>query len=129
MPSPRIVKESAVTHSRIRRRSTAFPLVAVVLLLGLAGWYVFSGRGAGLLPQSSWRPWHEKRVDDWSVRVRVNSWSEAAEAYVHMGKAEGFTIKAYGTPASATTVMDSTRFTLTPGGEVTGQRPEGRGAR
>ncbi|QHC23340.1 hypothetical protein [Streptomyces sp. GS7] len=110
--------------SRIRRRSTAFWLAAVVLLLGLASWYVFSGRGAGLLPQSSWGPWREKRVDDWSVWVRVNAWSDAAEADVHMGKAEGFTMKAYGTPARATTDMDGTRFTLTPGGEVTGQRSD-----
>ncbi|MEU5534449.1 hypothetical protein [Streptomyces sp. NPDC020362] len=109
--------------SRIRRRPTVSrPVaVAVVVLLALAGWYVFSGRGAGLLPQGSWGPWREKRVNNWSVRIRVNSWSDAAEAYVHMGKAEDFTMKAYGTSAVATTVMDQTRFTLTPGGEVTGQ--------
>ncbi|MYT31257.1 MULTISPECIES: hypothetical protein [unclassified Streptomyces] len=99
--------------------------MAVVLLLGLAGWYAFSGRGAGLLPEGSWGPWREKQqVEGWSVRVRVNSWSEAAEAYVHMGKAEDFTMKAYGMPASATTLMDPTRFALTPDGEVTGQRLE-----
>ncbi|MFI9723108.1 hypothetical protein ACIHFE_26220 [Streptomyces sp. NPDC052396] len=106
--------------SRLRRPSLALPLVAVLVLLGLAGWYVLSGRGAGYLPQSSWGPWQEKRdKEGWSVWVRVNSWSDAAEADVHMGKAEGFTIKAYGKAARATTVMDGTRFTLTPGGRVT----------
>ncbi|KUM92573.1 hypothetical protein AQI88_30835 [Streptomyces cellostaticus] len=103
--------------------------VAVVVLLGLAGWYVFSGRGAGLLPQDSWGPWREKRVKDWSVLIRVNSWSDAAEAEMHMGKAEDFTMKAYGRPSTATAVMDGTRFTLTPGGEVTGQRSQEHGAR
>ncbi|MFD7105466.1 hypothetical protein [Streptomyces celluloflavus] len=114
---------------RVLRRSVALPLVTVVILLGLAVWYVFSGYGAGLLPQSSWGPWREKSVDNWAVRVRVNSWSDAAEAYVHMGKAEDFTMEAYGTSADATTVMDGTRFTLAPGGEVTGQQPKKEGAK
>ncbi|MEU9991431.1 hypothetical protein AB0E10_32435 [Streptomyces sp. NPDC048045] len=77
-------------------------------------------RGAAAAEQLG--PWREKRVNDWSVWIRVNSWSDAAEADVHMGRAEGFTMKAYGAPATATTSMDGTRFTLTPGGEVTGQR-------
>ncbi|MET9149108.1 MULTISPECIES: hypothetical protein [unclassified Streptomyces] len=112
--------------SRVRRRSAASALVAAVILLGLAGCYVFSGRGAGLLPQASWGPWREKpQVNHWGVWVRVNSWSNAAEASVHMGKAEDFTMKAYGTRAGAVTVMDGTRFTLTPDGRLTGQWPQG----
>ncbi|MER0447501.1 hypothetical protein ABZ734_10245 [Streptomyces sp. NPDC006660] len=108
--------------SRIGRRPSAFALAVAVLLLGLASWYVFSGRGAGLLPQSSWGPWREKpQVNQWGVRVRVNSWGNAAEAYVHMGKAEDFTLKAYGTRASATTEMDGTRIALTPDGRIIGQ--------
>ncbi|GAA3154777.1 hypothetical protein GCM10010521_48270 [Streptomyces rameus] len=107
---------------RSRRRSTAFALIASVTLFGLASWYVFSGRGAGLLPQSSWGSWRERpQVNDWGVQVRVNSWSNAAEAYVYMGKAESFTMKAYGTRGSASTDMDGTRFTLTPDGKITGQ--------
>lgn len=110
--------------SRIRRRSPALKLVAAAIMLGLAGWYVFSGRGTGLLPPGSWGPWREKaQVNHWGVQVRVNSWSNAAEAHVYMGKAEDFTMKAYGTRVSATTVMDGTRLTLTPDGEITGQWP------
>ncbi|MFK8908393.1 hypothetical protein [Streptomyces sp. YS-3] len=116
--------------SRIRRRLIASALVAAVISLGLASWSVFSGRGAGLLPQSSWESWREEpQVNHWGVQVRVNSWGNAAEAYVHMGKAEDFTMKAYGKQASATTVMDGTRFTLTPDGKITGQWPQEHGAR
>ncbi|MGW2747269.1 hypothetical protein [Streptomyces sp. NPDC001450] len=115
--------------SRIRRPIISLPLVTVVILLGLVAWYVFSGRGAGLLPQDTWGPWREKRVNDWSVWVRVNSWSDAAEADLHMGKAEEFTMQAYGKPATATTTMDGTRFTLTPGGEVAGQPSRDNGRR
>ncbi|MFI1510608.1 hypothetical protein [Streptomyces sp. NPDC020597] len=116
--------------SLIRRRSTAFALVAAVTLLGLASWYVFSGRGTELLPQSSWGSWREKpQVNHWGVQVRVNSWSNAAEAHVYMGKAEDFTMKAYGTRASVTTAMDGTRFTLTPDGKITGHWPHEQGTR
>ncbi|MFD7168478.1 hypothetical protein [Streptomyces violascens] len=108
--------------SRIRRRSTVFALVAAAIMLGLASWYVFSGRGTGLLPQSSWGPWREKpQVNHWGVQVRVNSWSNAAEAQVHMGKAEDFTMKAYGTRASATTITN--RCLLHPTSVITSTRP------
>lgn len=119
----------ALSRNRRRPSTSRLVTVAVVILLSVAGWYTFSGRGAGWLPQDSWGPWREKRVENWSVRIRVNSWSDAAEAYVHIGKAEDFTMKAYGRPSTATTVMDGTRFTLTPGGEVTGQRSREYGAR
>ncbi|MEU8694669.1 hypothetical protein [Streptomyces sp. NPDC048665] len=46
-----------------------------------------------------------------------------------MGKAEDFTMKAYGTRVSATTDMDGTRFTLTPDGKITGQWPQEHGTR
>ncbi|WP_226599092.1 hypothetical protein [Streptomyces violascens] len=65
----------------------------------------------------------------WGVQVRVNSWTNAAEAYVYMGKAENFTMKTYGTRASATTVMDGTRLTLTPDGKITGQWPQEHGTK
>ncbi|MGW7817366.1 hypothetical protein ACWGLF_04365 [Streptomyces puniciscabiei] len=94
--------------------------VTVVVLLGLVGWYLFPGRGAGLLPQDSWGPWRERQVHDWSVRVRVNSWSDAAEAVGYYGKADDFTLKAYGTSATATAVMGGfPRFTLAPDGDLT----------
>ena len=97
--------------------------VTVAALLGLDGWYLFSGRGAGLLPQDRWGPWQEKRVHHWSVWVRVNSWSDAAEADGHYGKADDFTLKAYGTSATATTAMEGVRFTLAPDGELTVDGP------
>ncbi|MEU8589528.1 hypothetical protein AB0C59_21390 [Streptomyces sp. NPDC048664] len=94
--------------------------MSVVALLGLVGWYLFSGRGAGLLPQDSWGPWREKRESyGWTVWVRVNSWSDAAEAEGNYGKAEDFTLRAYGTPAGATNLMIGLRFTLAPDGELT----------
>ncbi|MFI1769872.1 hypothetical protein ACH41H_49035 [Streptomyces sp. NPDC020800] len=106
---------------RVPRRPTALQLKAAtaVALLGLVGWYLFSGPGAGLLPQDSWGPWREKRVPYWSVWVRVNSWSNAAEADGHYGKADDFTLKAYGTSATTTTVMEGVWFTLAPDGELT----------
>ncbi|QRX94809.1 hypothetical protein [Streptomyces noursei] len=110
---------------RVPRRPTAPRLMAVtaVVLLGLVGWYLFSGRGAGLLPQDSWGPWREKRVHHWSVWVRVNSWSDAAEADGHYGKADGFTLKAHGTSATTATVTEDVRFTLAPDGELTVDGP------
>ncbi|MFI9808639.1 hypothetical protein ACIHEJ_30505 [Streptomyces sp. NPDC052301] len=115
---------------RVRRRPTATRLMAVavaaVTLLGLVGWYLFSGRGAGLLPQDSWGPWRQKQVHGWSVWVRVNSWSDAAEANGAYGKADDFSLKAYGTPATAATVMDGTRFTLAPDGRLTVDGPRAR---
>ncbi|MEV6833961.1 hypothetical protein AB0N17_05490 [Streptomyces sp. NPDC051133] len=109
-------------------RFMAMTAVTAVTLLGLVGWYLFSGRGAGLLPQDSWGPWREKRVPYWSVWVRVNSWSHAAEATGAYGKADDFSLKAYGTPATATTA-DRTRFTLTPDGELTARQPRADDAR
>lgn len=110
---------------RVPRQPTAPQLmtVTVVVLLGLVGWYLFSGRGAGLLPQDSWGPWRQKQVHDWSVWVRVNSWSDAAEADGHYGKADDFTLKAYGTSATTATVMEGVRFTLAPDGELTVDGP------
>ncbi|NUP24775.1 MAG: hypothetical protein HOZ81_53725 [Streptomyces sp.] len=110
MPAPRVPRRPAAPR---------LMAVTVVVLLGLAGWYLFSGRGAGLLPQDSWGPWQEKRMHDWSVWVRVNTWTDAAEADGHYGKADDFTLKAYGTSATATTAMEGVRFTLTPDGGLT----------
>ncbi|SHN22342.1 hypothetical protein [Streptomyces yunnanensis] len=59
----------------------------------------------------------------WSVWVRGNSWSDAAEADGCYGKADAFTLKAHGTSATTATVMEGVRFPLAPDGELTVDGP------
>ncbi|MEU2872820.1 hypothetical protein ABZ769_27030 [Streptomyces olivoreticuli] len=69
---------------------------AAATLLALGAFCVYRGTQTGDPPDSGWGAWEVERVADWSASVRVNAQVHAAEAEVHMGKAESITIKAYG---------------------------------
>ncbi|MFI6689612.1 hypothetical protein [Streptomyces sp. NPDC050485] len=101
-------------------RATAIYLVlATVLLAGVFA--VRQGPAAGLLPEATWGSWRSQEVLHWSAHIRVNTLAHAAEAEIHMGKAESITLKAYGEDAHGSTNMDPTAFTLTPRGKLIGR--------
>ncbi|MEV8098358.1 hypothetical protein [Kitasatospora sp. NPDC085879] len=104
--------------------------LAVAAAVVLAGLWVRGGAAAGFLPESSWGNWRSEEVEHWSVHVRVNTWSHAAEADLHYGKAEDTTLKAYGASDSYAADLEPVRFTLSPGGTLTVTRlaPNGAGA-
>ncbi|MFD9482916.1 hypothetical protein [Streptomyces sp. NPDC059991] len=102
-------------------RVTAICLVLAAVLLATGAFAVRQGPAAGLLPETAWSGWRSEEVLHWSAYIRVNTWAHAAEAEIHMGKAESITLKAYGEDAHGTTSMDPTAFTLTPDGKLTGR--------
>lgn len=102
-------------------RVTAIYLVLAAVLLAAGVFAVRQGPAAGLLPEATWGGWRSQEVLQWSAHIRVNKWAHAAEAEIHMGKAESITLKAYGEDARGTTGMFPTAFTLTPDGNLTGR--------
>ncbi|MFD7339998.1 hypothetical protein ACFV98_28950 [Streptomyces violascens] len=102
-------------------RATAIYLILAAVLLAAGVFAVRQGPAAGLLPEAAWGDWRSQEVLHWSAHIRVSTWAHAAEAEIHMGKAESITLKAYGEDAHATTSMDPTAFTLTPDGKLTGR--------
>ncbi|MBT2408510.1 MULTISPECIES: hypothetical protein [unclassified Streptomyces] len=108
--------------SRRRTLAPALIFTLAAALLAVAALAFWQGRAPGLLPEGSWGAWRNQEVSNWSTHVRVNTWVHAAEARVHMGKAEEITLEAYGRTARGTTTMDGTTFTLTPEGKITGTR-------
>ncbi|MFD9358725.1 hypothetical protein [Streptomyces sp. NPDC060031] len=100
---------------------TAIYLILAAVLLATGVFAVRQGPAAGLLPEATWGGWRAQEVLHWSAYIRVNTWAHAAEAEIHMGKAESITLKAYGADAHGTTHMDRTAFTLTPDGKLTGR--------
>ncbi|MFE3181884.1 hypothetical protein ACFXKR_13600 [Streptomyces violascens] len=101
-------------------RATTICLILAAVLPAAGVFAVQQGPAAGLLPQATWGGWRSQEVLHWSAHIRVNAWAHAAEAEIHMGKAESITLKAYGGDAHGTTNMDPTAFTLTPDGKLTG---------
>ncbi|MCX5151811.1 hypothetical protein OHB36_34545 [Streptomyces sp. NBC_00320] len=112
------------TRPRTPARVPRLALVAVIMVLLSAGAVIAvrEGRVSGLLPERSWGPWTDGGIEGWSTHVRVNGWGDAAEADIHLGKAEDLTLRAYGKTASVTSTMDPTVFTLTPDGRLTARR-------
>ncbi|WP_371648927.1 MULTISPECIES: hypothetical protein [unclassified Streptomyces] len=102
-------------------RMTAVCLILAAVLLATGAFTVRQGPVTGLLPEGRWSGWRSEEVLHWSAHIRVNTWAHAAEAEIHMGKAESITLKAYGEDAHGTTSMDPTAFTLTPDGKLTGR--------
>ncbi|MEU4346117.1 hypothetical protein [Streptomyces sp. NPDC023838] len=102
-------------------RATAIYLVLAAVLLATGAFPVREAPGAGLLPEATWSGWRSEEVLHWSAHIRVSAWAHAAEAEIHMGKAESITLKAYGEDAHGTTSTDPTAFTLTPEGKLTGR--------
>lgn len=109
-----------------RRRATAWaPGFLAVVALALTGLLFQQGRTPGLYPERSWGPWRSERTGVWSTHVRINSWTHAAQARIHYGKAEEIHLDAYGETARDTSGMFRTDFTLTPDGRLTArQRPQ-----
>ncbi|MCX4808680.1 hypothetical protein ACFWWM_30845 [Streptomyces sp. NPDC058682] len=102
-------------------RVTAIYLILATVLLAAGDFAVRQGPVAGLLPEATWGGWRSQEVLHWSAHIRVNVWAHAAEAEIHMGKAESITLMAYGEDAHGATSMDPTAFTLTPDGKLTGR--------
>ncbi|MFE9635804.1 hypothetical protein [Streptomyces sp. NPDC006463] len=104
-----------------RSRASALGFLAAALF-AFTGLCFYQGKTPGLLPESSWGAWRHDEIAGWSTHVRVNTWSQAAEAQINWGKAEAIELNAYGKTARGTTTTDRTVFTLTPDGKLTAKR-------
>ncbi|WP_405680596.1 hypothetical protein OG239_05645 [Streptomyces sp. NBC_00868] len=104
-----------------RSRAAALGFLAAALF-AFTGLCFFQGKTPGLLPEGSWGAWRSGDIAGWSTHIRVNTWSQAAEARINWGKAEAIELNAYGKTARDTTVTHRTVFTLTPDGKLTAQR-------
>ncbi|MER7463015.1 hypothetical protein [Streptomyces sp. NPDC097981] len=104
-----------------RSRGSVLLFAVVAALLAFTAFSVYRGAAANLLPQSSWGSWRQEEVVQWSVHIRVNRWTHAAEAELHMGKSEDLSLRAYGATDHGTAITGET-FTLTPDGELTGSQ-------
>ncbi|WP_371619445.1 hypothetical protein [Streptomyces sp. NBC_00454] len=93
-----------------------------VALLAFTGLCFCQGKTPALYPESSWGPWRSETIDGWSAFVRVNSWTHAAQADLHYGKAEDLSLNAYGETVHGDTVMERMVFTLTPDGRLTAKQ-------
>ncbi|MER6443704.1 hypothetical protein [Streptomyces venezuelae] len=108
---------------RRTRTARALRIAALVMLLSAGtALAVREGHAVGLMPERSWGPWTDGGIEGWSTHVRVNAWGDAAQADIHFGKAEDLTLRAYGTTARVTSMMEPTVFTLTPDGRLTARR-------
>ncbi|MGW2988157.1 hypothetical protein [Streptomyces goshikiensis] len=106
--------------NRHRTIAGALGLLAVVLI-AFTSLFFFQGKTPGLYPERSWGPWRSETMDPWSTHVRINSWTHAAQAHIHYGKAEDIYLDAYGETRDATSF--GTVFTLTPEGRLTAKKP------
>lgn len=111
-------KEHAVPLIR-RSRASVLCFAVVAALLAFTAFSFYRGAAPGLLPERSWGAWRHEEVAHWSAHVRVNNWTHAAEADLHMGKAEDISLRAYGKTARDTSTMGDITFTLTPDGKLT----------
>ncbi|MGW7104512.1 hypothetical protein [Streptomyces sp. NPDC054838] len=109
-----------LTSHRSRVLAVAF-LVAV--LLSYTSMCFYQGKTPSLYPESSWGPWKHEQIASWSTHVRVNTWTHAAQAQMHYGKAEDISLGAYGKTVHESSVIDQNTFTLTPDGRLTAQHP------
>ncbi|MFE3632080.1 hypothetical protein [Streptomyces goshikiensis] len=93
-----------------------------VVLLAFTGLFFHQGKTPGLYPERSWGPWRSETMDSWSTHMRINTWTHAAQARIHDGKAEDIYLNAYGETHDATSAF-GTVFTLTPEGRLTAKQP------
>ncbi|MGW3061616.1 hypothetical protein ACWC98_37725 [Streptomyces goshikiensis] len=107
--------------NRHRAIGWALGFLAVVPL-AFTGLFFHQGKTPGLYPERSWGSWRSERMGSWSTYVRINSWTHAAQARIHYGKAEEIHLDAYGETRDATSPF-GTVFTLTPDGRLTAKQP------